>query len=68
MDLWFILKKIVYLFFSFKVPPHEKGLVKLSIFLGDTRIDDALDKASYFEYRSPEKNKHQKKSKRIVFN
>ncbi|KAL4506532.1 hypothetical protein ABPG72_000103 [Tetrahymena utriculariae] len=50
------------------VPPHEKGIVKLQIYLEDQRIDCIDDKPSYFEFRNQEKKKKKQISKKVIFN
>ncbi|EAR90936.2 IQ calmodulin-binding motif protein, putative (macronuclear) [Tetrahymena thermophila SB210] len=50
------------------VPPHEKGIVKLQIYLEDQRIDCIDDKPSYFEFRNQDKKKKKQISKKVIFN
>lgn len=39
------------------VPPNEPGIVKLSVFVGEERLDDALSHSLFFEYKKVKKER-----------
>jgi hypothetical protein len=43
------------------VPPHEKGIVKLSLSIDGVRVDDLSDRPSFFEFRAERKAEKKKR-------
>ena len=52
---------MVFVYIKYKVPKHDKGIVKLKVFYENDRIDEPYDKPSLFEFKSIESDRKRKK-------